>query len=218
MQFANVVMSRAKGITYDNLLIRDPDFVKAVDDEYYETLLADTGFDGRKSRPTPMFTPLKLRSLTLPNRVVVSPMAQYLAVDGAMTDWHLMHYGARAMGGAGLVYLEMTCPTPDARITLGCPGLWNDAQEAALKRLVDFSHTNGGARIALQLATHAGQLPRHGVIRFKRQAFHYGGIRRGNMRCGQSRCCAAKEQAGKGAQVWPMQQITRKRGHSVSKN
>lgn len=156
MQFANVVMSRAKGITYDNLLIRDPDFVKAVDDEYYETLLAETGFDGRKSRPTPMFTPLKLRDLTLPNRVVVSPMAQYRAVDGAMTDWHLMHYGARAMGGAGLVYLEMTCPSPDARITLGCPGLWNDAQEAALKRLVDFSHSNGGARIALQLG-HAGR-------------------------------------------------------------
>jgi anthraniloyl-CoA monooxygenase len=156
MQFANVVMSRAKAITYDNLLIRDPDFVKAVDDEYYETLLTETGFDGRKSRPTPMFTPLKLRELTLPNRVVVSPMAQYLAVDGVMTDWHLMHYGARAMGGAGLVYLEMTCPSADARITHGCPGLWNDAQEAALKRLVDFSRGNGGARIALQLG-HAGR-------------------------------------------------------------
>ncbi len=156
MQFANVVMSRAKAITYDNLLLRDPDFVKAVDDEYYETLLAETGFDARKSRPTPMFTPLALRGLTLPNRVVVSPMAQYRAVDGVMTDWHLMHYGARAMGGAALVYVEMTCPSPDARITLGCPGLWNDAQEAALKRLVDFSHDNGGARIALQLG-HAGR-------------------------------------------------------------
>ena len=156
MQFANVVMSRAKAITYDNLLLRDPDFVRAVDDEYYETLLAETGFDGRRSRPTPMFTPLKLRGLTLPNRVVVSPMAQYLAVGGAMTDWHLMHYGSRALGGAGLVYVEMTCPSADARITLGCPGLWNDTQEAALKRLVDFTHNNGGARIALQLG-HAGR-------------------------------------------------------------
>ena len=156
MQFANVVMSRAKAITYDNLLLRDPDFVRAVDDEFYETLLAETGFDGRKARPTPMFTPLTLRGLKLANRVVVSPMAQYLAVDGVMGDWHLMHYGARALGGAGLVALEMTCPSPDARITLGCPGLWNEAQEAALKRLVDFSHGNGGARIALQLG-HAGR-------------------------------------------------------------
>lgn len=156
MQFANVVMCRAKAITYDNLLLRDPDFVKAVDDEYYETLLAETGFDGRKSRPTPMFTPVTIGGLTLANRVVVSPMAQYLADDGVMGDWHLMHYGARAMGGAGLVYVEMTCPTPDARITLGCPGLWNDAQEAGLKRLCDFSREHGGAKIALQLG-HAGR-------------------------------------------------------------
>lgn len=156
MQFANVVMSRAKAITYDNLLLRDPEFVTAVDDEFYETLLAETGFDGRKSRPTPMFTPLKLRGVTLANRVVVSPMAQYRAVEGVMGDWHLMHYGARALGGAGMVYVEMTCPSPDARITLGCPGLWNDEQEAGLKRLVDFAHDNGGARIALQLG-HAGR-------------------------------------------------------------
>jgi anthraniloyl-CoA monooxygenase len=156
MQFANVVMSRAKAITYDNLLLRDAEFVQAVDTEFYETLHAETGFDARKSRPTPMFTPLQLRGLTLPNRVVVSPMAQYMAADGVMGDWHLMHYGARALGGAGLVYLEMTCPSPDARITLGCPGMWNDAQEAALKRLVDFSHSNGGAKIALQLG-HAGR-------------------------------------------------------------
>jgi len=156
MQFANVVMSRAKAITYDNLLLRDSAFVDAVDTEFYETLHAETGFDARKSRPTPMFTPLTLRGLTLPNRVVVSPMAQYMAVDGVMGDWHLMHYGARALGGAGLIYLEMTCPSPDARITLGCPGMWNDAQEAALKRLVDFSHSNGGAKIALQLG-HAGR-------------------------------------------------------------
>jgi anthraniloyl-CoA monooxygenase len=156
MQFANVVMSRAKSITYDNLLLRDPEFVKAVDDEYYDTLLAETGHDARARRPTPMFTPLTLRGLTLSNRVVVSPMAQYKAADGVLGDWHLMHYGARALGGAGLVYIEMTCPSPDARITLGCPGLWNDAQEAALKRLVDFSRANNGAKIALQLG-HAGR-------------------------------------------------------------
>lgn len=156
MQFANVVMSRAKSITYDNLLLRDPDFVEACDTEFYETHFAETGFDCRRTRPTPMFTPLKLRALTIPNRVVVSPMAQYRAVDGCLTDWHLMHYGARGTGGAGLMYIEMTCPSPDARITLGCPGLWNDPQEAALARLVDFIHANGDTRVALQLG-HAGR-------------------------------------------------------------
>ena len=156
MQFANVVMSRAKSITYDNLLLRDPDFVAATDTEFYETLLAETGIDCRKSRPTPMFTPLKLRELVLANRVVVSPMAQYRATDGVPGDWHLMHYGARGTGGAGLLYIEMTCPSPDARITLGCPGLWNDEQEAGFRRIVDFVHENGDTKVAMQLG-HAGR-------------------------------------------------------------
>ncbi len=156
MQFANVVMSRAKSITYDNLLLRDPAFVAACDTEFYETLLAETGFDCRKSRPTPMFTPLKLRQLVVPNRVVVSPMAQYRAVDGVPGDWHLMHYGARGTGGAGLLYVEMTCPSPEARITLGCPGLWNDEQEAGFRRIVDFVHANGETKVAMQLG-HAGR-------------------------------------------------------------
>lgn len=156
MQFANVVMSRAKSITYDNLLLRDSAFVEACDTEFYETLLAETGFDCRKSRPTPMFTPFKLRGLVIPNRVVVSPMAQYMAADGVPGDWHLMHYGARGTGGAGLVYMEMTCPTPDSRITLGCPGLWNDEQELAFRRIVDFIRANGETRVAMQLG-HAGR-------------------------------------------------------------
>ena len=156
MQFANVVMSRAKAITYDNLLLRDAAFVDAVDTEFYQTLFEDTGFDCRRTRPTPMFTPVRIGGLTLPNRVVVSPMAQYLAHDGVPGDWHLMHYGARAVGGAGLVYMEMTCPSPDARITLGCPGLWNDAQEAGFKRIADFARANGGAKLAMQLG-HAGR-------------------------------------------------------------
>ena len=155
-QFANVVMSRAKSITYDNLLLRDPAFVAACDTEFYEIYRAETGVDVRAKRPTPMFTPLQLRGLTIPNRVVVSPMAQYMAKDGAPNDWHLMHYGARAVGGAGLVYMEMTCPSPDARITLGCTGLWNDAQEAGFRRIVDFARANGGAKLAMQLG-HAGR-------------------------------------------------------------
>jgi anthraniloyl-CoA monooxygenase len=103
-----------------------------------------------------MFTPFALRGLTLNNRVVVSPMAQYRAKDGLPDDWHFVHYASRAVGGAGLVFTEMTCPSPDARITLGCTGLWNDEQEAGWKRIVDFVHAESGAAIALQLG-HAGR-------------------------------------------------------------
>jgi anthraniloyl-CoA monooxygenase len=102
-----------------------------------------------------MFTPFTVRALTLKNRVVVSPMAQYSATDGVPGDYHLVHLGARAMGGAGLVFAEMTCVSPDARITPGCPGLWNDTQREAWKRIVDYVHTHTDAKIAMQLG-HAG--------------------------------------------------------------
>ncbi|MFN7176423.1 MAG: FAD-dependent monooxygenase [Thermaurantiacus sp.] len=156
MQFANVVMSRAKSITYDNLLLRDAEFVADCDTEFYARHLRETGFDCTITRPTPMFTPMRLRGLTLANRVVVSPMAQYMAEDGVMGDWHMMHLGARGTGGAGLMFIEMTCPSPDARITPGCPGLWNDAQEAALAKVVAFVHAHGDTKVALQLG-HAGR-------------------------------------------------------------
>ena len=96
-----------------------------------------------------------MRGVTLKNRVVVSPMAQYSCVDGLPGDFHLVHLGARAMGGAGLVLAEMTCTSPDARITPGCPGLWNEAQRDAWKRIVDFVHRQSDAKIALQIG-HAG--------------------------------------------------------------
>ena len=103
-----------------------------------------------------MFTPYTLRGVTLKNRVVVSPMALYSCVDGLPGDFHLVHLGARALGGAGLVFAEMTCAAPDARITPGCPGLWNEAQRDAWKRIVDFVHRQTDAKIALQLG-HAGR-------------------------------------------------------------
>ena len=105
--------------------------------------------------PSPMFTPFKLRSVTLKNRVVVSPMAQYRCDDGLVGDYHLMHLGARALGGAALVMAEMTCPSADARITPGCPGLWTDAQTEAWRRITDFVHRESDARIGVQLG-HAG--------------------------------------------------------------
>jgi anthraniloyl-CoA monooxygenase len=156
MQFAMVVMCRAKAITWDNLVVRDERFVRAFEDEWYQTYFEETGVDCRDSRPTPMFTPFKLREMMLENRVVVSPMAQYSAVDGAPNDWHFAHYTARAMGGAGLLYVEMTCPSADARISPGCTGLWNDAQEREWTRIVDFAHAHSAAKICMQLG-HAGR-------------------------------------------------------------
>jgi len=103
-----------------------------------------------------MFTPFTLRGLTLPNRVVVSPMAMYSAVDGVPGDFHLVHFGARALGGAGLLYTEMSCVSPDARITPGCAGLWNDEQQQAWQRIVNFVHRNSAAKMGVQLG-HAGR-------------------------------------------------------------
>ncbi len=154
-QFAFSLMSRAKALTWDNLAMRDPGFLRAVEDEYYARYEAETGRDC-SARPTPMFTPFDLRGLTLSNRVVMAPMAQYCSEDGMPGDWHFAHYSARAVGGAGLVFTEMTCPTADARITTGCTGLWNDAQEAEWARLVDFIHATTPAKVAIQLG-HAGR-------------------------------------------------------------
>ena len=157
MQFAMVVMCRAKSITYDNLILRDPSFVEKADTAWYERYYQETGVDVRKTRPTPMFTPFKLRELKIPNRVVMSPMAQYSAdEDGNLTDWHFVHYTSHALGGMGMIYAEMSCPSPDARITLGCPGLWNDEHEAQWKRIVDFVHANSETKFCMQLG-HSGR-------------------------------------------------------------
>ncbi len=143
-QFAYSLLTRSQRISHENLRLRDSAYV-----ERFEAWLA-----GGQAVP-PMFTPFKLRGLTLKNRVVVSPMAQYSCVDGLPGDYHLMHLGARAAGGAGLVFAEMTCTSADARITPGCPGLYTDEQGAAWARIVGFVHANSSAKIAIQLG-HAG--------------------------------------------------------------
>jgi anthraniloyl-CoA monooxygenase len=148
-RFAFGVMTRSKAITWDNLLLRAPEFVR----EVQEQVAAET--PGGNAKKPPMFQPFRLRGLELPNRVVVSPMCMYSAEEGVPTDFHLIHYGSRAQGGAGLLFTEMTCPAPDARITHGCAGLWNDAQQAAWTRIVANVHASG-AKIALQLG-HAGR-------------------------------------------------------------
>src|SRR6476659_9625216 len=155
-RFAFGLMTRSKAITYDNLALRAPEFVSEID-----KLVADDvrrqGFDADIVKPAvPMFQPFRLRGMTLANRVVVSPMDQYSAVDGMPTDWHLVHLGSRATGGAGLIFTEMVCVSAEARITLGCTGLYSDAQEAAYKRIVDFVHASSAAKFCLQLG-HAGR-------------------------------------------------------------
>ena len=156
VQFAFGVMTRAKAITYDNLRLRAPAFVDEVD-RHFARQVAARGFDVDVDKPAvPMFQPLRLRDMVLPNRVVMSPMDMYSAVDGVPQDWHLVHYGARAIGGAALMFTEMTCPSPEARITLGCTGLWNDEQERAWAKIVDFVHANSAAKFCLQLG-HSGR-------------------------------------------------------------
>ncbi len=150
------LMTRSKAITYDNLALRAPEFVDEVDHMVADETKAQ-GFDVDTKTPVaPMFQPFRLRGMTVPNRVVVSPMCQYSAKDGLPNDWHLVHLGSRAIGGAGLVFTEMTDVSAEARISPGCTGLYNDEQEAAWKRIVDFVHANSAAKICMQLG-HAGR-------------------------------------------------------------
>jgi anthraniloyl-CoA monooxygenase len=149
-QFMYSMLTRSQRISHENLRLRD----KAWLDGYERWLAARTPLEREEAVP-PMFTPYTVRSVTLKNRVVVSPMAQYSAADGVPGDYHLVHLGARAMGGAGLVFAEMTCPSADARITPGCPGLWNEEQQRAWQRIVDWVHAHTDAKIGLQIG-HAG--------------------------------------------------------------
>jgi anthraniloyl-CoA monooxygenase len=155
-RFAFGLMTRSKAITYDNLALRAPEFVKQADRVVARDVRA-LGFDADTSQPlAPMFQPFRLRGLALENRVVVSPMCQYSAQDGMPNDWHLVHYGSRAIGGAGLMFTEMTDVSREARISLGCAGMYSDAHEAAWKRIVDFVHAQSHTKFCLQLG-HAGR-------------------------------------------------------------
>ncbi len=152
-QFMYSMLTRSQRISHENLRLRDAAWLGGFE-RWFAQRAGLAVPDGQRA-PPPMFTPYTVRGLTLKNRVVVSPMAQYQAVDGVPGDWHLMHLGARALGGAALVMAEMTCTSADARITPGCPGLWTDAQGAAWQRIVGFVHGQGDAAIGMQLG-HAG--------------------------------------------------------------
>ncbi len=175
-QFAYSLLTRSQRISHENLRLRDKDYVEDYEDwidvqAQAQTAASEAAWPAQEQvarQPSsarmrgpgagsvpPMLTPFTLRGVTLKNRIVVSPMAQYSAVDGIAGDYHLVHLGARAMGGAGMVVAEMTCPSPEARITPACPGLWNTEQRDAWKRIVDFVHANSEAKIAMQLG-HSG--------------------------------------------------------------
>ena len=149
LQFAYSLLTRSQRISHENLRLRDPAWLRAAEDWFQEQA---GGTPGR----APIFAPFRLRDMSLKNRIVVSPMAQYKAVDGCPTDWHFIHYAERAKGGAGLVYVEMTCVSPEGRITLGCPGLYATEHEAAWRRLTNFVHAETSARICCQIG-HAGR-------------------------------------------------------------
>ncbi len=154
-QFTYSLLTRSQRISHDNLRLRDAAWLKGYEQWLAQAVVTASAADSTKPAPPPMLLPFAVRGLTLRNRVVVSPMAQYKAVDGVVGDWHLMHLGARALGGAALVMVEMTSPTADGRITPGCPGLYNDAQQAAFARIVNSVHEHSGAAIGLQLG-HSG--------------------------------------------------------------
>ena len=156
-QFAFSLLTRSLRVTHDNLKTRDAKFVATVDRWVAEKASQQSGVAVPATPcPPPMFTPFRLRGLVLPNRVVVSPMCQYSAEDGTPGDWHLVHLGSRAIGGAGLVMTEMTDVSREGRISPGCAGMYKPEHVTAWKRIVDFVHGASAARIGLQLA-HAGR-------------------------------------------------------------
>jgi anthraniloyl-CoA monooxygenase len=150
IQFNYSLLTRSQRISHENLRLRDQAWLESAEGWFQRQAGSNSPTVRR-----PMFAPFKLRDMMLKNRVVVSPMAQYRAVDGCPTDWHLVHYAERAKGGAGLVFIEMTCVSPEGRITPGCTGMYAPEHEAAWKRIVDFVHAETEAKICCQLG-HSG--------------------------------------------------------------
>lgn len=151
-QFAYSLITRSQRVSHENLRLRDKGYLNN-----FEIWLAQKSL-GRKWNQAipPMFIPFRIRDLELKNRIICSPMAMYSSIDGTVNDFHLVHFGARAMGGAGLIFTEMTCVTPDARISPGCAGLYSDEHVLAWKRIVDFVHSQSDARFGIQIG-HAGR-------------------------------------------------------------
>ena len=151
IQFAYSLLTRSQRVSHENLRLRDPGWLEGVERWFWR----QAGGAASNRAVQPMFAPYRLRGLSLANRVVMSPMATYSATDGTPNDFHLVHYGARAQGGAGLVFTEMTCVSPAARITPGCTGMYAPEHVAAWRRVTDFVHARSEAKVCLQLG-HSG--------------------------------------------------------------
>ena len=158
-QFAYSLLTRSQRVSHENLRMRDGGYLSGVERWFASRAATSPNRDeptSDGSPPPPMFTPFRLRDLTLENRVVVAPMDMYSAADGTPGDFHFVHLGARALGGAALLITEMTCVSADARITLGCTGLYADTHVTAWRRITEFVHGWSRAKICLQLG-HAGR-------------------------------------------------------------
>ncbi|MGE5064770.1 MAG: bifunctional salicylyl-CoA 5-hydroxylase/oxidoreductase [Myxococcales bacterium] len=153
VQFAYSLLTRSQRISHENLRLRDREWLEGVERWFWKRA---TNGRSNKTAP-PMFAPFTMRDMTVENRITVSPMAMYSAVDGTPNDFHFVHLGERALGGAGLVFTEMTCVSPEGRISPGCTGMWNDEHVPAWKRIVDFVHANSKAKICLQLGHSGGK-------------------------------------------------------------
>jgi anthraniloyl-CoA monooxygenase len=153
LQFAYSLLTRSQRISHENLRLRDREWLETVERWFWKRA---TNGRSNKTAP-PMFAPFRLREMEVENRITVSPTAMYSAVDGVPNDFHLVHLGERALGGAGLVFTEMTCVSPEGRISPGCTGMWNDEHVAAWKRIVDFVHEQSKAKICLQLGHSGGK-------------------------------------------------------------
>lgn len=153
LQFAYSLLTRSQRISHENLRLRDREWLETVERWFWKRA---TNGRSNKTAP-PMFAPFRLREMTIENRVTVSPMAMYSAIDGVPNDFHLVHYGERAIGGAGLIFTEMTCVSPEGRISPGCTGMWNEDHVQAWKRIVDFVHAQSKAKICLQLGHSGGK-------------------------------------------------------------
>ena len=153
LQFAYSLLTRSQRISHENLRLRDREWLETVERWFWQRA---TNGRSNKTAP-PMFAPFRLREMEVQNRITVSPMAMYSAVDGTPNDFHFVHYGERAIGGAGLLFTEMTCVSPEGRISPGCTGMWNGDHVAAWKRIVDFVHIQSKAKICLQLGHSGGK-------------------------------------------------------------
>ena len=149
VQFTYSLLTRSQRISHENLRLRDPKWLEGAE-KWFQSRA------GSSTHRAPMFAPYHLREMALKNRIVVSPMAQYMAENGTPTDWHLVHYGERAKGGAWLVYTEMTCVSPNGRITPGCPGLYTPEHVEKWAQIVDFTHQHATAKICCQIG-HSGR-------------------------------------------------------------